>query len=104
MGERSKKELEHDRIVLEVWAEVSQDRQYSSVDCFVDYDNGQYTGEVDVLGRKGKMMDFYEIKCSRNRKSVRNAQRQFDRFKQSYPGRVGKGFLYTPTNGLERLF
>jgi hypothetical protein len=98
-----RKEGVHDGLVKRLLQELRTTHDYKRYELFWEYCNNGYCGEVDLLAIAERMYDFYEIKCSRNRKSIKKATQQYDRFQRAFPRWETNGFLYTPTHGIERL-
>lgn len=89
-----KKTGKHDRMVMK-GAEQLRKKGYD-VDVFYEYHVGDYTGEMDIRARKGRLYEYHEYKCSLTPKTEKKAMEQFERVRNAYPNMRWKFFLHTP--------
>ena len=68
----------HDRYVLELSNKIKNSYDSISVNVPVKYSK-RSVGEIDIMAKKGNMLDLYEVKCSYR---ILKAKKQLNRIKR----------------------
>ena len=81
--------------------------KYDFVEKDVRYNLSEANGQIDVMaylrnGLKNQRFYFFEVKSSYNKKSLKKAQEQYDRYKNVHHHKYLEGYIVTP-NKMERL-
>jgi len=103
----SPKASKHDKIVYSLverlMTKTLRTKNLVSISTMLEYQAGRRNGEIDVLTRTNdNVYHFYEVKSRHYPGALKKAQKQFNRFKSSYPSRKIKGVYVTPTK-IKRL-
>ena len=80
----SKSEREHNRIVMALACRL-QRHGYDEILTHISYRVHDAEGECDILARRGKWRDYYEVKARHNSSSRRHAHKQLMRWRDAYP-------------------
>ena len=68
----------HDKYVNDLYEKIKE--YYDTIDTHVDITNSKRTvAEIDIMARKGDIIDVYEVKCSYR---ITKAKKQFKRIKR----------------------
>jgi hypothetical protein len=87
----------HDQTIDRLVDRLTAEAQFDEVSPKKLYSNGGYSGEVDVLARKGNVVYFYEVKANEHPKNFVNATDQFWKYCRAHPGETIIGVYVTPT-------
>lgn len=85
----------HDSTISWLVKRLEAGGRYSSIEKNVNYTEGEFTGEVDVLAynKESDTYHFYEIKSVYKRKFYNQATDQYQRYCEAYPDRKVKGIF-----------
>lgn len=91
----------HDELVSSVVERLKQ-KGYKTIETNIEYHEGQFNGEFDILTYRNGFWNYYEIKSSYSTTNRKCAERQTQRAAKAYPRRKWRFIFVTPTK-VERL-
>jgi len=86
----------HDKYVLELKDKIKDRYDYISMNVKVA-SKKRSLGEIDLLARKGKKVDLYEVKCSHR---IMKARKQLKRIKRILNLERANSFFYCGSSGM----
>ena len=85
----------HDRYVLELREKIKH--RYDSISVNVKISGKKRSlGEIDIVAKKGKNVDLYEVKCSPR---IVKAKKQLNRIKRILNLHTSKAYFYCGSSG-----
>jgi len=85
----------HDRYVLELKEKIKHRYDFISINVKVP-GKKRSLGEIDILARRGEIIDLYEVKCSHR---IMKAKKQIKRIKWLLNLDSANGFFYCGSSG-----
>jgi Holliday junction resolvase-like predicted endonuclease len=95
VNHRLKKLSKHDRYVLELKQKLKGRYDIISTNVRI-FSKKRSLGEIDLIGKKGKCIDLYEVKCSHR---IVKAKKQLNRAKRLLKLGDANGYFYCGSSG-----
>tara|TARA_Y100000031_G_C8033030_1_gene298056 strand:+ start:66 stop:365 length:300 start_codon:yes stop_codon:yes gene_type:complete len=86
----------HDKYVLELKDKIKHNYDSISVNVKVS-GKKRSLGEIDIVAKKGRNVDLYEVKCSHR---IMKARKQLKRMKRLLNLHKSRGYFYCGSSGI----
>ena len=95
LKQKHQKISKHDRYVLELRDKVKHKYDFVSTNIKIS-SRKRSLAEIDLIGRKGEIIDLYEVKCSHR---LVKAKKQLERAKRLLQLHNSKAYFYCGSSG-----
>jgi Holliday junction resolvase-like predicted endonuclease len=95
LKQRQRKPNKHDRYVLELKDKLKHKYDFISINVKIATKK-RSLGEIDIIARKGKKIDLYEVKCSHR---IMKAKKQLKRMKRLLNLKKSRSYFYCGSSG-----